>query len=77
MKKDNTQWELVRICPNGDKIYREVCGIEKKRRNLIEFYDAMNDAARTLEQNGIDTSKWFYTPEQLEEAVKNGELVAL
>ena len=39
--------------------------VEEKRNNLIKIYDVINDIAMKAEKRGVDTSKWFYTDEQL------------
>ena len=39
--------------------------VEEKRNNLIKIYDVIYDIAMKAEKRGVDTSKWFYTDEQL------------
>ncbi len=45
--------------------------VEEKRKVLINMYDAINEIADSLEKRGIDTSKWFYTENQIAEMKKN------
>lgn len=39
---------------------------EQLKRNLTKIYDVVNSIARKAENRGIDTSKWFYTEQQLQ-----------
>lgn len=73
MKKEK-QYEFVRKGKYGN-IYREVCSYEQAKENLRHFYDVVNKIAERMERDGIDTSKYFYSPEQLKEAVASGKLL--
>lgn len=73
MKKEK-QYEFVRKGKYGN-IYREVCSYEQAKENLRHFYDVVNKIAERMERDGIDTSKYFYSPEQLKEAVVSGKLL--
>ena len=84
MKKQEKQYEFVRTTTHETeygtatvKVYREIATREQVRENLRRFYDACNQTAQRMESEGIDTSRYFYSPEQLEEAVKSGKLVAI
>lgn len=44
---------------------------EKIKRNLTKVYDVINKIADNCERRGIDTSKWFMNPEQLEKMKQN------
>lgn len=40
--------------------------LEEYTKNLLAFYDGMNEIAMELEADGIDTSYLFYTEEELQ-----------
>lgn len=75
MKKEK-QYEFVRKGKYGN-VYREVGSHEQAKQNLRHFYDVVNNIAARMERDGIDTSKYFYSPEQLRTAVESGQLIAM
>lgn len=40
---------------------------------LTKIYDVVNDIACKAEKRGVDTSKWFYTKEQIQTLKENPE----
>ena len=46
---------------------------EGLRKNLIRMYDTVNKIAWELEKKGVDTSSWFYTPEQIQKMKESGK----
>lgn len=44
---------------------------EEIKQYLLNIYDGINDLARKLKKEGVDTSDWFYTDEQIQEMKKD------
>ena len=38
---------------------------EQIRNKLISIYDKIHEIARNAEKRGVDTSKWFYTTDEI------------
>lgn len=38
---------------------------EQLKKHLTKIYDVVNDIASYAEKRGVDTSKWFYTSDQI------------
>lgn len=45
--------------------------VAQKRERLRKIYDTIHQIARNCERRGIDTSDWFYTPEEIEKMKKD------
>lgn len=74
-KKEETSYHTLQQYKIGQstiKICVEKIPTEEEiKQYLINIYDGINDLARELKKEGIDTSGWFYTDKQIQEMKKD------
>lgn len=74
---EKTSYHKIKELKIGQSVI-EVCvesiPTEDQIRNyLINIYDVVNNIATKAEKRGVDTSKWFYTPKQIQQLKEKSE----